>query len=87
MRITLASGARGELYLMVADDGVGLPRGHGLRPDAFGLAGMRERVGAVGGTLRLRSRPGRGTTVEVRIPGPCLGLSRTRPGPAPHRPP
>jgi len=87
VRITLASGARGELYLMVADDGVGLPRGHGLRPDAFGLAGMRERVGAVGGTLRLRSRPGRGTTVEVRIPDASQGFFSTRPGPASRRPP
>jgi len=89
VRIALASGARGELCLTVADDGVGLPVGHGRRPDAFGLAGMRERVRAVGGALRLRSRPGRGTTVEVRIPGagPSPGAFSTRPGPASRRPP
>jgi signal transduction histidine kinase len=68
VRIVLASGPRGTLRLSVADDGVGLSEAQIRRPDAFGLAGMRERVRAVGGTLRLRGREGRGTTVEVEIP-------------------
>lgn len=68
VRIVLASGPRGTLRLSVADDGVGLSKSQIRRPDAFGLAGMRERVRAVGGTLRLHGREGRGTTVEVEIP-------------------
>ena len=87
VHIVLGGGLRGALRLSIADDGVGLPRGRALRPDAFGLAGMRERVRAVGGTLRLRSRPGRGTTVEVRIPDASQGFFSTRPGPASRRPP
>ena len=34
----------------------------------FGLSGMAERAELVGGHLDVRSGPGRGTTVEVRIP-------------------
>jgi signal transduction histidine kinase len=53
--------------LSVADDGSGfdesrVPSGH------LGVAGMRARVGLVGGTLELRSEPGQGTSIEVRIP-------------------
>jgi signal transduction histidine kinase len=30
---------------------------------------MRDRIGALGGTLELGSAPGRGTTVRGRVPG------------------
>jgi signal transduction histidine kinase len=58
------------LVLEVADDGRGFdpvarpgaPQGH------FGLDGMRERVERIGGTLDVRSSPGGGTTVTVRLP-------------------
>ena len=46
----------------VADDGVGMDiRGVS---DGEGLAGMRDRIGAVGGELEVISSPGRGTTVR-----------------------
>ncbi len=50
--------------LVVADDGAGFEgdRGH----DGNGLRGMRERVSAAGGTLRLPRGPG--TRVEVILP-------------------
>jgi signal transduction histidine kinase len=54
---------RGVLSLSVRDDGVG-----GADPDGSGLAGLRERAEALGGTLRLASPPGRGTSVDVRLP-------------------
>jgi len=41
-----------------------IPSGH------LGLFGMQERVSLVGGTLRLSSRPGQGTTVLVELPLP-----------------
>ena len=50
--------------LVVADNGIGLD--HGGRTEGNGLLGMRERVGAAGGTLRLVSGPG--TRVEVVLP-------------------
>lgn len=60
----------GLFILSVSDDGVGfdaLERSAG-GPDHMGLAGMRERVRLVGGSLRILSSPGRGTTVEVEVP-------------------
>jgi signal transduction histidine kinase len=54
---------RSRLSLSVRDDGVG-----GADPHSPGLAGLRERAEALGGTLELASPPGRGTTVRVRLP-------------------
>jgi signal transduction histidine kinase len=54
---------RSVLSLSVRDDGVG-----GADPDGSGLTGLRERAEALGGTLTLTSPPGRGTSVDVRLP-------------------
>jgi len=53
--------------LTIADDGCGFdPR---QTPAArFGLAGMRERVALLGGTIDIQSRPGAGTTIVITIP-------------------
>jgi cystathionine beta-synthase len=40
----------------------------GADPDGSGLTGLRERAEALGGTLNLTSPPGRGTSVDVRLP-------------------
>ena len=40
----------------------------GADPDGSGLTGLRDRAEALGGTLTLTSPPGRGTSVEVRLP-------------------
>ena len=56
----------GEAVLTVADDGLGLPveyEGHG-----FGVAGMRDRVALVGGSLDLSDRTDGGARLTVRIP-------------------
>jgi signal transduction histidine kinase len=34
----------------------------------MGLAGMRERIGALGGTVRLQASPGAGALLEVLVP-------------------
>lgn len=54
----------GTLYVTVADDGVG---GAVVRRGS-GLAGLRDRVAAHGGTLEIASPRGSGTRVEVAIP-------------------
>ena len=54
---------QGALSVSVRDDGVG-----GADPHGSGLTGLRERAAALGGTLRLTSPPGRGTSVDVRLP-------------------
>ena len=57
------------LRLAVRDNGVGFaPEKATSKPDSFGLVGMRERVRALGGDLRVRSRPGAGTEVEALLP-------------------
>jgi len=64
---TPPSGARRpHVLLTVEDDGCGTDpeRAHG----GFGLAGMRERLSALGGALVFESAPGRGTRVEVSVP-------------------
>jgi signal transduction histidine kinase len=66
-----------EVRLVVSDDGRGfdpaappLESGPGER---VGLVGMQERIGALGGTLRVDSRPGSGTSVVANVP---LALAR-----------
>jgi signal transduction histidine kinase len=44
---------------------VGQGQGAGI---GIGLVSMRERAVALGGTLAIESAPGRGTTLEVRLP-------------------
>ena len=56
-----------DLCLTISDDGVGFVVASG-RPTSFGVVGMRERVLMLGGTLRLDSELGEGTTLSVRVP-------------------
>src|SRR5262249_21212151 len=56
------------LRLVIQDDGVGFDPG-GSFPGHLGLRSMRERAARAGGTLSLKSAPGRGTTIVVRLPG------------------
>jgi len=63
----------GRILLEICD------RGRGFEPPALtgpeatrrsehiGLRGMRERAALIGGTLSIRSRPGRGTRVRVEV--------------------
>jgi signal transduction histidine kinase len=55
--------------LSVADDGRGFdPGATGGRATGLGLKGMSERLDLLGGTLEVRSAPGRGTRVEAWLP-------------------
>lgn len=53
-----------NVTLTIADDGVGAVSTDG----GFGLVGMRERAHLVGGTVDIATAPGRGFTIEVRVP-------------------
>ncbi|GAA1917957.1 hypothetical protein GCM10009716_28610 [Streptomyces sodiiphilus] len=56
--------------LRVADDGSGFdPEAVRSAGRHLGLVSMRERAGAVGGSLSVDSAPGRGTVIEMEIPG------------------
>jgi len=61
-----------HLVLTIVDDGIGMPRGAAraaARRQRYGLAGMRERCTAFGGTLRAgrRAAPQPGTAVSARF--------------------
>jgi signal transduction histidine kinase len=59
-----------KLNLTIADDGCGFDEGQAFASARghFGLLGMRERAKRMRGELRLESKAGRGTTVEVEVP-------------------
>jgi PAS domain S-box-containing protein len=74
------SASNGAVEVVVADDGQGFDpaqvAGDGQR---FGLRFMRERAAEVGGTVEVRSAPGRSTQVVVRVPrhdAPAAASSR-----------
>jgi len=56
-----------EIDLAIQDDGKGLPatpaNGRGM-----GMIGMRARARSAGGDVSVRSRPGEGVVIEVRVP-------------------
>ena len=54
----------GHLVVSVRDNG----RGGAVPSDGSGLAGMGDRVAALGGTLSVDSPPGRGTVVTAELP-------------------
>jgi signal transduction histidine kinase len=56
----------GQLEFTVTDDGAGFDVA--AARDGTGLQGMTDRLAAVGGTLRIESAPGRGTTVSGCLP-------------------
>ncbi|MBN8482014.1 MAG: sensor histidine kinase, partial [Xanthomonadales bacterium] len=67
----------GHVHLWIVDDG----RGSTIVP-GNGLNGMRERVEALGGSLRIESPGGHGTRVEVRIALPTDELPEAAAQPA-----
>jgi two-component system sensor histidine kinase NreB len=56
--------------LLVEDDGVGFFGRHNSRSQSFGLLGMRERIAALGGKVRIQSREGKGTRIKIILPIP-----------------
>lgn len=60
-----AAGA--EIAVAVCDDGVGFDPGQ-RSPGHFGLTGMRELATLVSGELEIRSAPGAGTRVRLKVP-------------------
>jgi signal transduction histidine kinase len=59
---------RRDVQLEVRDHGVGFDVRSARHTTGLGLVSMEERVKLVGGELRVRSAPHRGTTVHARVP-------------------
>jgi len=58
----------GDATLTVRDDGRGLGGHSAERENGFGLSGMRDRVGLVGGSLSITNGVPRGTVLRVSVP-------------------
>ena len=73
--VTIALGMRdGRVCLTVRDNGCGFDPQQRLR-STHGLTGMRYRVEAAGGELRVTSAPGRGTVIEAWLPPDSAALT------------
>lgn len=58
----------GRLRLVIRDDGRGMDTQAIPKARSFGLIGIRERAFMLGGEVRIHSRPGEGTEIEVVLP-------------------
>jgi signal transduction histidine kinase len=67
VRLALTSDDRGFLLLLI-DDGTGMRLEDSRVGWSHGLAGMRQRVQALGGRFTIESSPATGTTLRVEVP-------------------
>jgi signal transduction histidine kinase len=59
---------RDSLRCLISDDGVGFEVESCVRRGGLGLRGMRERLGALGGSLQIVSAPGQGAQISFHLP-------------------
>ena len=64
----MLAGTDGDLILTVADSGVGFDPSRARERPGLGLASMKERARLIRAELSIRSQPGRGTTIVVKVP-------------------
>ena len=57
---------RNSIVLSVRDNGTGFDPS--IKSSGYGRLSMHERAQAVGGRLTIASKPGRGTSVTLRVP-------------------
>ncbi|GMA54766.1 hypothetical protein GCM10025857_61230 [Alicyclobacillus contaminans] len=57
-----------NILLRVVDDGVGFNPEQKERTGSYGLRNVRERMAAIGGTVKVISFKGQGTSIEIKIP-------------------
>jgi NarL family two-component system sensor histidine kinase YdfH len=72
-----------QLEIEISDDGIGFDS-QKVEAGHYGLLGMRERVRLAGGSIDLRSDPGNGTRIVIRMPlseeKPAASTLETIPG-------
>ncbi|MEH7072398.1 GAF domain-containing sensor histidine kinase [Neobacillus drentensis] len=60
--------AKDEVVMTIKDGGCGFHYGENLEIPSLGLKNMKSRTVALNGHFQLRSKPGNGTKIEIRIP-------------------
>jgi two-component system sensor histidine kinase UhpB len=78
--VRISSDAQGDILLEVADDGIGFAES--TERTGLGLAGMQERISALGGSLSVRNHPdGKGASVTARLPREAAAATAAEFGP------
>ncbi len=76
--VTVSLRTAGDKFIMeVRDDGRGITKEQISDLKSIGLTGMRERAFAMGGTLTVAGRQGKGTTITLSVP---LSEGKEKPG-------
>lgn len=65
----------GWIYLEVTDNGRGISDQDIIKPQSFGIRGMRERCQQLKGNLLITGRPDKGTKVNISIPVNAMEIS------------
>lgn len=60
--------SRENIQMYVTDDGIGIDSSDVMKPNAFGLRGMEERVAALQGKFSIERAPEKGTNITVILP-------------------
>ncbi len=71
VRVELRPQGEDELKVVVSDHGFGFDpdaSGNGTKASGFGIATLKERLEMLGGSLELRSRPGKGVEAVIVVP-------------------
>jgi len=55
-------------HLLIEDAGIGFDPGHASHGPGIGITSMQERLGILGGSLRIDGAPGKGTRVAAVLP-------------------
>ncbi len=61
-------GTPNDIHMIVSDCGIGFDKDQAMAHQGLGLISMRERVQMVNGDFEVKSEPGQGTTIHVRVP-------------------
>ena len=63
-----------KFIMEISDNGIGFDENHKVRPDSYGMIGMKERVLLLDGELNISSKPGEGTCLRVEMPYLALSV-------------
>lgn len=59
------------ITMSISDNGIGMPEGHRIAQNSYGIRGMRERIEQLGGKIRIDTGYRSGFRVTVRLPLPA----------------